>query len=227
MKRLVPSLLLLVSLSACTVGQPSATTPPSPVTSAASPTMTDEASPSPSDSPSDSPSATPSDTESTDPSASTSPSGSTSTSTSASPSPSASTTGSAGSFRAPGEVLDLNGEVTVTVLDSKRAKVAGHRGNQVLAMVKTCNVSAASGIELTWDSWVLLGPDSEEYPASMVRGNAEPSPVYPNGAGRLYKPGQCAKGWIVFDVPSGSNLSGVRYMNSTGDSAQWRVSASV
>lgn len=226
MKRLVPSLLLLVSLSACTVGQPTATTPlPSPPMSSVSPATTDDASPSPSDSPSDSPSATPSDTESPDPSAS--PSGSPSASTSVSPSPSASATGSAGGFRAPGEVLDLNGEVTVTVLDSKRAKVAGHRGNQVLAMVKTCNVNAASGIELTWDSWVLLGPDSEEYPASTVRGNAEPSPVYPNGAGRLYKPGQCAKGWIVFDVPSGSNLSGVRYMNSTGDSAQWRVSASV
>lgn len=124
-------------------------------------------------------------------------------------------------------MLDLNGEVTITVLDSKRAKVNGHRGNQVLAMVKTCNVSAASGIELTWDTWVLLGPDSEEYPASTVRGNAEPTPAYPNGEGRLYKPGQCAKGWIVFDVPSGAQLSGVRYMNSLGDSAQWRVSASV
>ena len=225
MKRLVPSLLLLMSLTACTVGQPNASSPPSPSTSAMSPALTAEASPSPSGSSSDSPSATPSDTESADPSAS--PSGSVRASTSVSPSPSASATGSAGSFRAPGEVLDLNGEVTITVLDSRRAKVAGHRGNQVVAMIKTCNVSAASGIELSWDTWVLLGPDSEEYPASTVRGNAEPAPVYPNGAGRLYKPGQCAKGWIVFDVPPGSNLSGVRYMNSAGDSAQWRVNASV
>ena len=226
MKRLVP-LLLLLSLTACTVGQPTASTAPPPPESTMTPTATDEASPSPSGSSSDSPSAIPSDTDSADPSASPSGSTSASASVSVSVSPSASASGSSGSFRAPGEVLDLNGEVTVTVLDSKRAKVAGHRGNQVLAMVKTCNVAAASGIELTWDSWVLLGPDSEEYPASIVRGNAEPSPVFPNGAGRLYKPGQCAKGWIVFDVPSNSNLSGVRYMNSTGDSAQWRVSASV
>jgi len=28
-------------------------------------------------------------------------------------------------------------------------------------------------------------------------------------------------------VPSGAQLSGVRYMNSLGDSAQWRISASV
>lgn len=226
MKRLVP-LLLLLSLTACTVGQPTASTAPPPPESTMTATATDEASPSPSGSSSDSPSAIPSDTDSADPSASPSGSTSASASVSVSVSPSASASGSSGSFRAPGEVLDLNGEVTVTVLDSKRAKVAGHRGNQVLAMVKTCNVAAASGIELTWDSWVLLGPDSEEYPASIVRGNAEPSPVFPNGAGRLYKPGQCAKGWIVFDVPSNSNLSGVRYMNSTGDSAQWRVSASV
>ena len=215
MKRLVPLLLLL---SACTVGQPNASSPPP------TPETTLSASPSPSPSESDtmSTSASPSDSQSTDVSASPS-----ATDGSTSASPSSTTTGSAGSFRAPGEVLDLNGEVTITVLDSKRAKVNGHRGNQVLAMVKTCNVSAASGIELTWDTWVLLGPDSEEYPASTVRGNAEPTPTYPNGEGRLYKPGQCAKGWIVFDVPSGAQLSGVRYMNSLGDSAQWRVSASV
>ena len=215
MKRLVPLLLLL---SACTVGQPNASSPPP------TPETTLSASPSPSPSESDtmSTSANPSDSQSTDVSASPS-----ATDGSTSASPSSTTTGSAGSFRAPGEVLDLNGEVTITVLDSKRAKVNGHRGNQVLAMVKTCNVSAASGIELTWDTWVLLGPDSEEYPASTVRGNAEPTPAYPNGEGRLYKPGQCAKGWIVFDVPSGAQLSGVRYMNSLGDSAQWRVSASV
>lgn len=215
MKRLVPLLLLL---SACTVGQPNASSPPP------TPETTLSASPSPSPSESDtmSTSASPSDSQSTDVSASPS-----ATDGSTSASPSSTTTGSAGSFRAPGEVLDLNGEVTITVLDSKRAKVNGHRGNQVLAMVKTCNVSAASGIELTWDTWVLLGPDSEEYPASTTRGSAEPTPVYPNGNGRLYKPGQCAKGWIVFDVPTGTQLSGVRYMNSNGDSAQWRLRANI
>ncbi|MFT3861264.1 hypothetical protein [Micropruina sp.] len=212
MKRLVPLLLLL---SACTVGQPAASTPPPVPEISLSAGATEAASPSATDSPS----ATPSGTGSTSPSPTPSESGS--------PSPSLTQSGSAGSFRAPGEVLDLNGEVTITVLDSKRATVNGHRGNQVLAMVKTCNVSAASGIELTWDNWVLLGPDSEEYPASTVHGSSEPTPSYPNGEGRLYKPGQCAKGWIVFDVPSGAQLSGVRYMNSLGDSAQWRLSASI
>lgn len=215
MKRLVPLLLLL---SACTVGQPNASgPPPTPET-----TLSASPSPSPSESDTMSTSASPSDSQSTDVSASPS-----ATDGSTSASPSSTTTGSAGSFREPGEVLDLNGEVTITVLDSKRAKVNGHRGNQVLAMVKTCNVSAASGIELTWDTWVLLGPDSEEYPASTTKGNAEPSPVYPNGDGRLYKPGQCAKGWIVFDVPVGSALSGVRYMNDNGDSGQWRLSPNI
>ncbi len=223
------SLLSLMVLSACTIGQPSATTaPPAP---SESPSIAESASPSPSE-----PEETPTDSASpsTDPSAdpSTEPSGvsgqpseSASALPSASQSPTAS--GSAGDFRAPGEVLDLGGEVTITVLDSKRAKVAGHRGNQVLVMAKTCNVAAAAGIELSWDTWVLLGPDSEEYPASGTHGNAEPAPVYPNSSGRLYKPGQCAKGWIVFDVPGGARLSGVRYMNSTGDSAQWRLNASI
>lgn len=225
MKRLL-TLLSLMVLSACTIGQPgAATSPPAP---AETPSVAESASPSPSvleESPSGSPS--PSTDPSADPSAEPSgePSESPAVEPSASPSPTA--TGSAGDFRAPGEVLDLGGEVTITVLDSKRAKVAGHRGNQVLVMAKTCNVAAASGIELSWDTWVLLGPDSEEYPASGTHGNAEPAPVYPNGSGRLYKPGQCAKGWIVFDVPNGAKLSGVRYMNSTGDSAQWRLNASI
>jgi hypothetical protein len=220
MKRLLP-LLLVGLLSACTVGQPGASTPPATPEPSISTPATDEASPSGSAGATEttSPSGTASDSPSDSPSVTDSSTGSAS--------PTATTTGSAGSFRAPGEVLDLNGEVTVTALDSKRAKVAGHRGNQVLVMVKSCNVSAAQGIELTWDTWVLLGPDSEEYPPSEVKGSNEPAPIYPNASGRLYKPGQCAKGWVVFDVPNGAALSGVRYMNSQGDSAQWRLSASV
>lgn len=216
MKRLLPLLLLL---SACTVGLPGTSSPASPTPE---PTLsaTESATPSPSGSGtvSGSPDPSTSATGSYDPSASPS------SSVSGSVSPTTTQSGSAGAFRAPGEVLDLAGEVTTTVLDSKRAKVAGHRGNQVLTMVKTCNVNAAAGIELSWDDWVLLGPDSEEYPASTTQGNAEPAPVYPNGNGRLYKPGQCAKGWIVFDVPNGATLSGVRYMNGQGDSGQWRLS---
>lgn len=233
MKRLLTALSLpmvsLVLLSACTIGQPAASTPaPEP---SETPSVTDSASPT-TESPmasgtpdAGSPSATPTESGySSDPSATASDA---STDPSGSLSPSATASGSAGDFRAPGEVLDLNGEVTITALDSKRAKVAGHRNSQVLVMAKTCNTNAQAGIELTWDTWVLLGPDSEEYPASTVKGTNEPAPVYPNGNGRLYKPGQCAKGWIVFDVPTGSQLSGVRYMNSTGDSAQWRLSGNI
>ena len=232
MKRLL-TLTSLLALSACTIGQPAGTPLPSEspvateVSSSPSPEPTDSSttsvSPSSSDSPSGSPwgspdpSAQPTGSPSDDPSGTPIPSSSTST-----PSPD-----SAGTFRAPGEVLDLGGEVQITVLDSRRAKVAGHRGNQVLTMVKSCNVSSAAGIELSCDTWVLLGPDSEEYPASTTRGNSEPAPVYPNSSGRLYKPGQCAKGWVVFDVPNGVKLSGVRYMNSNGESGQWRLNANV
>ena len=231
MKRLLCALTLfpLVLLGGCTIGQPTASTPAPEASD--TPSVTDSASPTtespmPSGTPdSGSPSASPTESGfSTDPSATAS---GMSTDPSGSMSPTATTTGSAGEFRSPGELLDLNGEVTITVLDSKRAKVAGHRNSQVLVMAKTCNTNAQAGIELTWDTWVLLGPDSEEYPASTVKGSNEPAPVYPNANGRLYKPGQCAKGWIVFDVPTGSQLSGVRYMNSTGDSAQWRLSGNV
>ena len=224
MKRLL-SVVLLMLLSACTIGQPAATEPPLPL-----PTSTPSVDPSPSGSPDPSESPDPdegspspgvSGTESTEPDPSTSPTPGESSSPSTEP------TGSAGSFRAAGEILDMGGEVTTTVLDSKRAKVAGHRGSQVLVMGKTCNVAATSGIEMTWETWVLLGPDSEVYPASTTGGSAEPTPVYPNGNGRLDKPGQCAKGWIVFDVPTGTQLSGVRYMNSNGDSAQWRLRANI
>lgn len=231
MKRLLTllSLLSLMVLTACTIGQPGEATTSAPVASE-SPGIAESVSPSPSES--GDPSGDPDDVgESASPepgeTASETPSAVPSIIASGSPSPAPTATGSAGDFRAPGEVLDLGGEVSVTVLDSKRAKVAGHRGNQVLVMAKTCNVAAASGIELSWDTWVLLGPDSEEYPASATHGSAEPAPVYPNSSGRLYKPGQCAKGWIVFDVPTGAKLSGVRYMNSAGDSAQWRLNASI
>ncbi|MFT3969790.1 MAG: hypothetical protein QM695_05780 [Micropruina sp.] len=223
MKRLL-TLLSLMVLSACTIGQPGGAPTPAAAPSD-TPSVTGSESPSPSDSP-----GTPDESASPSPDpslGSATPQANESTAPQPSDSPSPTPSGSAGDFRAPGEVLDLGGEVTITVLDSRRAKVAGHRGNQVLTMVKTCNVAAASGIELDWDTWVLLGPDSEEYPASTTHGNAEPAPIYPNSSGRLYKPGQCAKGWIVFDVPSSAKLSGVRYMNSNGDSGQWRLNANI
>ncbi|MCW3157638.1 hypothetical protein [Micropruina sonneratiae] len=226
MKRVIPALTLAaLLLTGCTIGGTPASTP----ASSTSPSSETSTSPTASSDESGEASPTPSATDGASgyPSDSGSPSASGSMQPTDSVSPSASTSGSAGEFRSPGEVLDLSGEVTITVLDSKRAKVSGHRNSQVLVMAKTCNTNAQAGIELTWDTWVLLGPDSEEYPASTVKGTNEPAPVYPNGNGRLYKPGQCAKGWIVFDVPNGSQLSGVRYMNSTGDSAQWRLSGNI
>lgn len=226
MKRVIPALTLAaLLLTGCTIGGTPASTP----ASSTSPSSETSTSPTASSDESGEASPTPSATDGSSgyPSDSGSPSASGSMQPTDSVSPSASTSGSAGEFRSPGEVLDLSGEVTITVLDSKRAKVSGHRNSQVLVMAKTCNTNAQAGIELTWDTWVLLGPDSEEYPASTVKGTNEPAPVYPNGNGRLYKPGQCAKGWIVFDVPNGSQLSGVRYMNSTGDSAQWRLSGNI
>lgn len=226
MKRVIPALTLAaLLLTGCTIGGAPASTP----ASSTSPSSETSTSPTASSDESGEASPTPSATDGASgyPSDSGSPSASGSMQPTDSVSPSASTSGSAGEFRSPGEVLDLSGEVTITVLDSKRAKVSGHRNSQVLVMAKTCNTNAQAGIELTWDTWVLLGPDSEEYPASTVKGTNEPAPVYPNGNGRLYKPGQCAKGWIVFDVPNGSQLSGVRYMNSTGDSAQWRLSGNI
>lgn len=88
-------------------------------------------------------------------------------------------------------------------------------------MVRACNISVTDGIAFSWLPWAVAGGDGSEYPASDVVMSDDPTPLYPFEGDRGYKVGQCARGWIMFDVPAKDAVTVVRYANSMGDVAEW------
>lgn len=123
-----------------------------------------------------------------------------------------------------GQVLSLDGgDSTIQVQKAERWK-SGDRPAAFRAMVRACNVSVADGIAFSWMPWAVAGEDGSEYPASDVTMTDDPKPLYPFDGDRGYKVGQCARGWIMFDVPKKDDVAVVRYANTAGDVAEWAVS---
>lgn len=124
----------------------------------------------------------------------------------------------------PGETYRTE-NVTITVSKIQRStktklspdiKAAG-------ALVKSCVLSVpgdADHVAFTWDPWTAVGPDSESYPAANWQ--TVKTPEYPNDTDRGFDPGDCVKGWIVFDT-SGDQIVGVHYQNSVGEEADWSI----
>lgn len=124
-----------------------------------------------------------------------------------------------------GDILELNGgDSTIQVQRVERWKSAD-RPAAFRAMVRGCNVSVTDGIAFSWTPWALASSDGSEYPASDVTMSDDPKPLYPFDGERGYKVGQCARGWVMFDVPKGDEVAVVRYANSTGDVAEWAISS--
>ncbi|MGL5826304.1 MAG: hypothetical protein ACRCYU_16050 [Nocardioides sp.] len=81
-------------------------------------------------------------------------------------------------------------------------------------LVKTCVVGLGGYdyISFSWQSWTLTDADSGRYPDNGTVYGYTPTPVYPNGeSDGTFKVGDCAKGWIFFDVPEGTKVTQVRY----------------
>lgn len=120
-----------------------------------------------------------------------------------------------------GEILHLNGgDTTIQVQQAERWK-SEDRPAAFRAMVRACNISVTDGIAFSWLPWAVASDDGSEYPASDVVMSDDPTPLYPFEGDRGYKVGQCARGWIMFDVPAKDAVTVVRYANSMGDVAEW------
>ncbi len=73
---------------------------------------------------------------------------------------------------------------------------------------------------LSWSSWALLDSTYGRYPASSSTYEGMPLPRYPNGSAPIAV-GECARGSIVFVVPSGVTVAAVRYAPSDTDPVSW------
>ncbi|HET7414093.1 MAG TPA: hypothetical protein VFI97_00145 [Arthrobacter sp.] len=101
----------------------------------------------------------------------------------------------------------------------------GQRWDAVL--VKACvrdSARSRKGITFSWSPWSLTDKSSGLYPASSSTYTGFPSPEYPFADQSVFRPGDCAKGWIVFGVPDHVTITGVRYGNQMGETATWKVS---
>lgn len=121
-----------------------------------------------------------------------------------------------------GQTFHAN-SVDITVLSIKSSTMTKLSPDHKIggALVKSCVRSIPAGSEyvsFSWDPWMAIGPDSEQYPP----GNWQTikTPEYPNDESKYFRVDDCAKGWIVFDN-NGSTLSSVTYLNSSGDQATW------
>lgn len=124
-----------------------------------------------------------------------------------------------------GDVLNLSGgDVTIQVQKAEKWS-SRDRPTAFRVMVRTCNATVKDGITISWSPWALAAADGSEYPASDVTMTDDPKPQYPFDGSRAYKVGQCARGWIMFDLSKGAKVAVVRYANEGGDVAEWAASA--
>jgi hypothetical protein len=106
--------------------------------------------------------------------------------------------------------------VKVTVLETKipiavgsHAPGAGNQWAGVLA--QTCIQNSAQPTVISWRPWNLESADGSQYPAAESKYEDTPKPEYPFAGDATYVNGDCAKGWIIFEIPTTAKPSQVRY----------------
>jgi hypothetical protein len=117
-----------------------------------------------------------------------------------------------------------NADVTVTVIRYRRdvpnpyGKKAGQRLDALL--VKTCVLRRSS--TLSWSPWTIETADSAQFPSATEYYDTWPVPEYPFAGERVFKAGDCAKGWIEFYVGRKARIAQVVYAVDAG-THRWRV----
>lgn len=86
---------------------------------------------------------------------------------------------------------------------------------------------AEPNVSVSWNPWGLTDDGGRQYKANSSLYNQFPQPSYPF-AGDPVLPGECARGWIMFEVPNDGSITKVRYANTnpsgTSNVLQWSAS---
>lgn len=95
------------------------------------------------------------------------------------------------------------------------------------ALVKNCIDKMPpqfTSLAFSWAAWAMTGPDGSRYASKWI-GTSVKQPMYPNGTqDGSYGVGDCVRGWMFFDAPTGAQVAFVRYQAADMREAQtWRV----
>jgi hypothetical protein len=114
--------------------------------------------------------------------------------------------------------------ISVEVVKLETLKKSDRDAPAMSALIRMCNVSMKDPIGPSWDPWSLVTSDGEQYAAATETYTYDPKPQYPFIAGdRRLDEGDCAKGWVVFEVTKGAKVAAVEYDNESGDHLEWAV----
>lgn len=75
---------------------------------------------------------------------------------------------------------------------------------------------AEPNVAVSWNPWSLTDDAGRQYKSVNSLFSQFPQPTYPF-AGEPVLPGECARGWIMFEVPSDGSITKVRYANTNTD----------
>jgi len=103
------------------------------------------------------------------------------------------------------------------VPDSPAPPSGGHWAG---ADVQVCVREAHNDFIVGWDSWSVADADYGHYPQGAATLQEFPSPEFP-AAPQPLAVGQCARGWVVFAVAVGVEVTLVKYKPIRGRAAFW------
>lgn len=145
-----------------------------------------------------------------------------------SPSPSSSVTSSASPTPAGTRVGETNKDAnySTTVEEVVQAQTFDGK-NYAAALVKSCvdvMPPEFQVIAFGWGSWSVVGVDRASYPSKFVSDGIPQSPRFPmSQADGVFRAGECARGWVTFDVPAGVQVDAVRYGLEAAEPWTWKV----
>lgn len=161
----------------------------------------------------------------------------TATSSTASATPSSSSKAPSATSDAPANSLDLplrrSFTTTVASITPQQIKPGTSEYSQLpsdqkwwAVKVHSCVkdvADAQEGVGFTWGPWSITGKDGGTYPASDSTWSDFPRPEYPFAGDRVYLPGQCVQGWMMFALDAKTKPLTIDYGNTAGEVASWRV----
>ena len=113
----------------------------------------------------------------------------------------------------------------VTVVEVTAKPQGYHSLPLVGALVQVCNTSTDKTFTTSPRPWSLATSDGSLFKNASSSWENDPVPLYPWDG--VITAGQCIKGWLLFEVPSGTTLTEVRYATILNDdtpiTGTWKV----
>jgi hypothetical protein len=94
-------------------------------------------------------------------------------------------------------------------------------GHWVGADIQTCLKKADKAFIIGWSDWSALDGDSNANKASLQTYSGFPPNLYPFGPKATVDVGACVRGWVLFPVAFGTQITIVRYTPSFDGPGFW------